>query len=142
MSERLSDVSNVHRQVISITIHIGNPSFYLCVYLLCVCVCVRMCARIQSHLTLCDPRDCGPLGSSVHVIFQARILEWVSISYSRESSQPREQTQVSCIGRQVLYHCAAWEACDLGSLCECVHGHTHPYAVFHCTSQGRKCFLC
>ena len=83
----------------------------VCACTCCVCVCMRICAYIQSHLTLCDPRDCGLLVSSVHVIFQPRIVEWVAISYSRESSQPREQTQVSCIGRQILYHCAAWEAC-------------------------------
>ena len=41
----------------------------------------------QSYLTLCDPMDCSPLGSSVHEIFQARILEWVAISFSRGSSQ-------------------------------------------------------
>ena len=40
--------------------------------------------------------DCSPPGSSVHEIFQARILEWVAISFSRGSSQPRDQTQVSC----------------------------------------------
>ena len=39
--------------------------------------------------------DCCPPGSSVHEIFQARILEWVAISFSRGSSQPRDQTQVS-----------------------------------------------
>ena len=45
--------------------------------------------------TLCDPMDCSLPGSSVHGIFQARILEWVAISFSRGSSQPRDQTQVS-----------------------------------------------
>ena len=45
-------------------------------------------------LTLCDPGDCSPLGSSVHGIFQARILEWVAISFSRGYSQPRDWTQV------------------------------------------------
>ena len=44
--------------------------------------------------TLCNPMDCGPPGSSVHGIFQARILEWVAISFSRGSSQPRDQTLV------------------------------------------------
>ena len=44
----------------------------------------------QSCLTLCDPIDCGPPGSSVHGVFQARILEWVAISFSRGSSQPRD----------------------------------------------------
>ena len=51
----------------------------------------------QSCLTLCDPMDCSPPGSSVQGIFQARILEWVAFPFSRGSSQPRDQTQVSCI---------------------------------------------
>ena len=51
----------------------------------------------QSCLTLCNPRECSPPGSSVHWISQARILEWVAITFSRGSSQPRDQTQVSCI---------------------------------------------
>ena len=42
-----------------------------------------MCARAQSCPTLCNPMDCSPLSSSVHGIFQARILWWVAISYSR-----------------------------------------------------------
>ena len=48
----------------------------------------------QLCLTLCDPMDCSLSGSSVHRILQARILEWVAISFSRGSSQPRDQTQV------------------------------------------------
>ena len=47
--------------------------------------------------TLCDPVDCSLRGSSIHRILQARILEWVAISFSRESSQPRNRTQVSHI---------------------------------------------
>ena len=47
--------------------------------------------------------DCSPPGSSVHGIFQARILEWVAISSSRGSSWSRDQSWVSCIGRLVLY---------------------------------------
>ena len=46
----------------------------------------------QSCLTLCDPMD-----YTVHGILQARILEWVAVLFSRGSSQPRDQTQVSCI---------------------------------------------
>ena len=42
-------------------------------------------------------------GCSVHGILQARVLKWVAISFTRESSQPRDQTQVSCIDRQMLY---------------------------------------
>ena len=55
----------------------------------------------QSCPTLCDPVDCSPPGSSVHGILQARILEWVAISFSREFSQPRDGTWVSC--RETLY---------------------------------------
>ena len=47
---------------------------------------------------------------SVHRILQARILEWVAISFSRGSSRPRDRTCISCIGRQILYHWATWEA--------------------------------
>ena len=51
----------------------------------------------QLYLTLCDPIDCSLPGSSAHGISQARILEWVAIPFSRESSQARDKTQVSCI---------------------------------------------
>ena len=46
----------------------------------------------SSCLTLCDPLNCSPLGSSVHGILQARTLEWVAVSFSRGSSQSRDQT--------------------------------------------------
>ena len=49
------------------------------------------------YLTLCDPMDCSLQGSSVCGILQARILEWVAIFFSKGSSWPRDQTQVSCI---------------------------------------------
>ena len=57
--------------------------------------------------------DCSLPGFSIHGTSQARILEWVAISFSRGSSQPRDWTHVSCgfcIGRQILYHWATWEA--------------------------------
>ena len=72
----------------------------------------HVCACTQSHLTLCCPMHCSPPGFSVHGIFQSRILEWIAISFSRGSSQIRDQTHipcVSCIGRQVLYLCITWE---------------------------------
>ena len=81
---------------------------YVCV---CVCVCVR--ERAQSCLTLHHSVDCSPPGSSVCGILQARILEWIGISFSRGSSLPRGQTQVSCvsfIGKQILYHCTTWKS--------------------------------
>ena len=57
--------------------------------------CHALCA--QSCPTLCDPLDCTLPGSSVHGIFQARILKWVVISSSRVSSRPRNRTRISCI---------------------------------------------
>ena len=51
----------------------------------------------QLCLTLCDPIDCSLPASSVHGIFQSRVMEWVAISFSRGSSWPRDQTQVICI---------------------------------------------
>ena len=52
----------------------------------------------QSCLTLCDPTD-----YTIHGIPQARILEWVAFPFTWGSSQPRDQTQVSCICRQILF---------------------------------------
>ena len=51
----------------------------------------------QSCPAVCDPMDCSLPGSSVHGILQARMLKWVAIPFYRESSQPRDQTQVSRI---------------------------------------------
>ena len=68
-----------------------------CVFLLEFSSLFQYVLVSQSCLTLCDPIDCSLPGSSVHGILQARILEWVAISFSRGSSQPRDQTQVSCI---------------------------------------------
>ena len=71
---------------------------------LCIqCTCGQL---LQLCLTLCDPMDCGPPGSSVHGILQARILKRVAMPSSGGSSPPRHQTHVSyvsCISRGVLY---------------------------------------
>ena len=64
------------------------------------------CLVAQSCPTLCDPTDYNPRGFSDHGISEARILEWVALSFSRRSLQPRDWTQVSwisCIGRWILY---------------------------------------
>ena len=77
-----------------------NPrSLSILLFLLCVCVCVcDMCVLVaQSFSTLCDSMDCSPTVSSVHEILHAKVLEWVAISFSRGSSQPKDWAQVSCI---------------------------------------------
>ena len=56
----------------------------------------------QSCLTLCDPVACSLLDSSVHGILQARILAWIAILFSRGSTQPRDQTQVSHIAGRLF----------------------------------------
>ena len=56
----------------------------------------------------CDPVDCSLPGSTVHGISQARILEWIAISLSRGSSQPRDLRLLHC--ERILYHWATWEA--------------------------------
>ena len=73
-----------------------------------VCVSVT-----QSCPTLCDPMDCSLAGSSVHGIFQARILEWVALLSSRGSSPPRDQTQVSCTAGRWLYLSHQGSPCNL-----------------------------
>ena len=56
----------------------------------------------QLCLTLCEPMDCSPPGSCVHGILQARVLEWIAISFSRGSSPPRDWYWVSCIANRVF----------------------------------------
>ena len=67
------------------------------------------CLVTKSCLTLCNPMDCSPPGSSVHRTSKARILEWVTISFSRVFSSFRDRTHLFCIGRWVLYHWATRE---------------------------------
>ena len=65
---------------------------------MCVCVCVCVCVWVtQWRPTLFDPMDCSPPDSSVRGILQARIPEWVAMSFSRGSAWPRDWIQVSCI---------------------------------------------
>ena len=59
--------------------------------------CSTLCWCAQPWPPLCNPMDCSPPGSSIHGIFQARILEWGAISFSRGSSWPRDWTWVSCV---------------------------------------------
>ena len=71
------------------------------------CKSTRCVKSLQSCPTLCRPMFCSLLGSLVHGILQARILEWVTMLFSRGSSRPRDGTCISCvfcIGRWILYH--------------------------------------
>ena len=83
---------------------------YMYMYMYMLCGCSKL---LQSRLTLCDPIDHSPPGSSVRWISQARILECVAMPSLKGSSWPRDWTcisYISCIGRWVLYTSATWEA--------------------------------
>ena len=81
---------------------------------------------VQSCLTLCDPMDCSLPGFSIHGILQARILEWVTISFSRGSSRPRDRTRVSRIGGRLSNLWATREALV------CIHTHcVYVYIILH-----------
>ena len=71
--------------------------FFLLLWVFIALHCAVLCLVAHACLTLCDPMDSYPSGSSVHGIFQARILEWVAMPSSMGSSQPRDGTQVYCI---------------------------------------------
>ena len=72
-----------------------------------VCVCA------QSSLTVCNPMDCSLPGSSIHGLFQGRILEWVAMPSSRGSSWPRARTLSSCVSLagEFFTTSTTWEAC-------------------------------
>ena len=72
-------------------------------------------------LTLCNPTEYSPSHSSVHGIFQARILRWIAISSSRGSSRHRYRTHVSCIGKQILYRWAKNKNLHANFNCAGVH---------------------
>ena len=118
-----------------------------------MCLLLHACAKsIQSCPTLCNTIDCSLPGSSVDGILQARILEWVTISFSGGSSRPRDWTHISyisCTGRWlllvVIFFCdgpflkmemndvdAQWEA-KLGGECAC--GHSSPWVL---STHGAK----
>ena len=67
----------------------------------------------QQCPNLCDPMDYSLPSSSVHGILQAKILEWVAIPFSRESSQPADQTQVFCIAGRFFTIWTTWEALEV-----------------------------
>ena len=102
--------------------------------------------------TLCDPMDCSLPGSSFHGILQARVLEWVAISFSRGSSRPRVRTRVSGIagsrfnqgGRfQIIFDQLAWSrSCwKLSSWVKYASAPPSPCAQQHCPKTGSRLWL-
>ena len=105
--------------------YVCAPSHLLMTYpCVCVCVCVCACSHVScsvvsNPLHLCNPMNCSQSSSitsqsvteeAIHGILQARTREWVAISFFRGSSQPRHQTQVSCIAGGIFTIWATREA--------------------------------
>ena len=86
-------------------------------------MCAHECLFAQSCLTLCNPTDCSPPGSSVYGIFPARILEWVAMPSSKTSSWPKNRIHVSCIaGRFFTSEPTGKPNWSLFSTCKLVNG--------------------
>ena len=95
------------------------------------CACAQLC------LILCDPINCSPPGSSVRGIFQERIGEWVAISFSRGSSQPRDGTHVfwdSCTGGWVL-------TSEPPGKCVCTYKYTCVYVCIRVSMYVCACYI-
>ena len=103
--ETKSRITKDHNQRRCLT---RTPRSYLSIH----CCCCCCCSVTQSCLTLCNPMDCSQPGSSVHGIFQARIMESVFISSSRASSWPRDQTYISQADSLPLSHQGSPEFCS------------------------------
>ena len=114
-----------------------------------ICLCLHD-KSLQFCPTLCDPMGCILPVSSVHGIFQTRIVESVAISFSRVSFPPRNQTSVSyvsCVSRWVLYY-----YCHLGSPCMCINTCIHTWKHYSDLKalllyrllllEMEKCFVC
>ena len=99
---------SVHRYAIELESAVCKYRAYLIRYELLCCV--------QSCPTLCDHMDCSLPAPSVHGILPARILECVSIPFTRVSSWPRDWTCISCISlirKRILYHCDTWQVLSI-----------------------------
>ena len=95
-------------KILCLLIHLSPPTYphnhWFLIFSMCFTKSLQLC------VTLCNPMDCSPPGSSVHGILQARILEWVAMPFSRGSSWPRDRTQVSGIAGKFFTIWASWEA--------------------------------
>ena len=96
------------------------------------CSSSSSCVRAQSCLTLCNSMDCSLPGSSVHGIFQARILEWVALPFSRGSFQPRDRTQVCHIAGGFFTIWATGEAQNTLPLCHPEYPRIYLHYLWNC----------
>ena len=100
---------------------------------------MKVKVEVKSFLTLCDPMGCSLPGSSIRGIFQAKVLEWVAISFSRGSSQPRNQTQVSHIAGIFFYDLSHQGTYPLANLTD--SSVQSPSLASRGIPPGQKCHL-
>ena len=96
-----------------------------CHFCICIYICAMLCLVAQLCPTLCNPMDCSPPGSCVHGDSSCKNMGVGSMLSSRESSQPRDWTQVSCIAGGILYH-LSHQGCIMYLFLE-----THLYKFYH-----------
>ena len=102
---------------VSFPLHFDNAtSYFICPHIHAFVSGLKLinfniCICVFSHVWLFEPMDCSPPDSSAHGTVQARILEWVAISFSRGSSQPRDRTRISCM------HLLHWQVGSLPLSC-------------------------
>ena len=114
--ESVLPVLLLHHLGSSPPIHHFNVNFLLYIFFAhditcCLCVCQSL-----SCVWICDPMDCSPPGSSVQGILQARVLEWVTISFSGGSSWSRDWTHISCIASRFF---TVWVTKEAPSVFRC-----------------------
>ena len=97
-----------------------------------------MCSITQLCPTLCNLMECSPPGFSVHGIFQARILEWVAISFYKGSSWPRVWIWVSCIRNRILYLVVVAVVQLLFKLCLTLRSHGQQHTRLPCPSLSPR----
>ena len=105
-----------------------------------ICMFIHWKVKVKSlsRVWLCDPVDCSPPGSSIHGILQARILEWVAISFSRGSSPPRDWTQVSCTAGTRFNLWATREAPVYMCIDLCIDTHIYKRTKIYITTPKEK----
>ena len=116
--------------------------FFTCLFCISLETEMKWKSVTQSCLTLCNPMDYSPPGSSVHGISQTRILEWVPIPFSRGSSQPRDRTRASYIAGGYFTIWATREAQLTGASLPVIFGQRNVYSKILCFLLNFKSALC
>ena len=125
-------------------VYLQQPLFFLKDPGILISIASVLCSDGQSCPTLCNPMDYSLPGTSVHGISQARILEWVTIFFSRGSSQPRNQTKVFCIVGGLFTYWGVlfiYEKEGYPAICTKVDGPWEHYAKWDESEKDKYCMM-